>query len=176
MIVENILYSQGCLKDLKWDEKVPEEIQRTWDKWLKAIRKQPSVSVPRSCVDNQVTRLVIHGFSDASDLAVCSVIFAVAYHKALPVKQNLLVGKSRIAPRNTLIPRKELVGAHMLSQLMNHVEQTLENQPIDEYHCWVDITTVLYWIKGQGTWSQRNKDHPGEELPSVALCPHHWKS
>ena len=46
---------------------------------------------------------------------------------------------------------KELVAAHMLSRLMNHVKQTLENQPIKEYHCWVDCTTVLYWIKGQGT-------------------------
>ena len=98
-------------------------------------------------------RLVLHGFSDASDLAVCSLIFVVAYHEALPVRQNLLVGKSRIAPRNTSIPRKELVAAHTLSQLMNHAKQTLENQPIDEYHCWVDSTTILYWIKGQGTWS-----------------------
>ncbi|XP_068735250.1 uncharacterized protein [Montipora capricornis] len=172
VIVEKILYSQVCLKDLKWDEKVPEEIQRTWDKWLKAICKQPLVSVPRSVVDNRVMRLVLHGFSDASDLAVCSVIFVVAYHEALPVKQNLLVGKSRIAPRNTSIPRKELVVAHMLSQLMNHAKQTLENQPINEYHCWVDSTTILYWIKGQGTWSIQEKNYlqwhyvPTSENPS----------
>ena len=73
------------------------------------------------------------------------------------MEQNLLVGKSRIAPRNTSIPRKELVAAHMLSQQMNHAKQTLENQPIDEYHCRVDSITVLYWIKGQGTWSVRNR-------------------
>ena len=65
-------------------------------------------------------------FSDASDLAVCSVIFVVTCHEALPVKQILLVATSRIAPRNTSVPRKELVAAHMLSQLMNHAKQTLE--------------------------------------------------
>ena len=127
--------------------------QRTWNKWLKAIYKEPSVSVPRSVVDNGVTGLVLHGFSDASDLTVCSEIFVVVYYDTFPVKQNLLVAKSRIASRYTSIPRKELVAAHRLSQLMNHAKQTLENQPIDEYHCWVDSTTVLYWIKGQGTWS-----------------------
>ena len=36
---------------------------------------------------------------------------------------------------------------------MNHAKHTLENQAIGEYHRWVDSTTVLYWIKGQGTWS-----------------------
>ena len=115
VIVGKILYSQVYLKDLKWDKEVPEEIKGTWNRWLKAIHKESSVSVPRSVVDNGVMRLVLHGSSDASDLAVCSVIFVVVYHDALPVKQNLLVAKLRIAPRNTSIPRKELVAAHMLS-------------------------------------------------------------
>ena len=37
---------------------------------------------------------------------------------------------------------------------MHHVKEVLKDQRIEEYHCWVDSTTVLYWIKGQGTWSQ----------------------
>ena len=30
----------------------------------------------------------------------------------------------------------------------------MDAPPKEEYHCLVDSTTVLYWIKGQGTWSQ----------------------
>ena len=37
---------------------------------------------------------------------------------------------------------------------MSHVKEVLQDQPIEGYHCWVDSITVLYWIKGQGTWSQ----------------------
>ena len=37
---------------------------------------------------------------------------------------------------------------------MHHVKDVLKGERIEEYHCWVDSTTVLYWIKGQGTWSQ----------------------
>ena len=37
---------------------------------------------------------------------------------------------------------------------MNHVKEVMEGQLVEEYHCWVDSTTVLYWIKGHGTWSQ----------------------
>ena len=37
---------------------------------------------------------------------------------------------------------------------MNHMKQVMEGQLVEEYHCWVDSPTVLYWIKGHGTWSQ----------------------
>ena len=37
---------------------------------------------------------------------------------------------------------------------MHHVKEVLKDKHVEEYHCWVDSTTVLYWIKGQGTWSQ----------------------
>ena len=71
-----------------------------------------------------------------------------------PVCHDLPVAKSKIAPRDLSIPRLELIAAHMLSKLMNHVKDILQRHPIEEYHCWVDSTTVLYWIKGQGTWIQ----------------------
>ena len=96
----------------------------------------------------------VHGFADASKMAVSVAVYTLAFHVTSPVQQNLLVAKSRIAPRDLSIPRLELIAAHMLSRLMNHVKEVLKDQPIDDYHCWVDSTTVLYWIKGQGTWSQ----------------------
>ena len=81
-------------------------------------------------------------------------VYTLAFHVTSPVQQNLLVAKSRIAPRDLSIPRMEHIAAHMLSRLMNHVKEVLKDRPIDDYHRWVDSTTVQYWIKGQGTWSQ----------------------
>ena len=67
---------------------------------------------------------------------------------------RLLVAKSRIAPLELSIPRKELVAAHLLSKLMKHVKETLQQKhKISEWHGWVDSTTVLYWLKDKGTWS-----------------------
>ena len=116
-------------------------------------------------MDQGVTRLVLPGYSDVSYLVVSVVIYILAFHAAMPVKQNLQAAKCRVVPRNLSIPRKELVAAHMLSRLMSHNKATLQNQPIDEYHCWVDSTTVLHWIKGQGTWSQfvRNRTETIQE-------------
>ena len=42
----------------------------------------------------------------------------------------------------------------MLSKLMKNVKTTLREGSIQQYHCWTDSTTVLFWIEGQGTWSQ----------------------
>ena len=47
-----------------------------------------------------MTRIVLHGFSDASKLAISVAIYALADHAAAPVRQNLLVAKLRIAPRD----------------------------------------------------------------------------
>ena len=64
------------------------------------------------------------------------------------------MAKSRIAPLELSIPRKELVVAHLLSKLMKHVKETLQQKhKISELYGWVDSTTVLYWLKDKGTWS-----------------------
>ena len=154
VITEKILYSEICLHDLKWDEQVPDDISRSWNKWLRGLEECPVLSVPRSVVNTDVTNIVLYGFSDASKLAVSAAIYALVFHKVVPVCQNLLVAKSRIAPRELSIPRLELIAKHTLSKLMNHVTKVLQGRPVKEYHCWVDSTAVLYCIKGQGTWTQ----------------------
>ena len=71
------------------------------------------LSVPQSVVNTDVTNIVLHGFSDASKLAVSAAIYALVFHKVAPVCQNLLVTKSRIAPRELSIPRAQKVGKAM---------------------------------------------------------------
>ena len=153
-ITGKILYRKVCLRKLRCDQVVPDEIQRSWNNWLKGMEKCPSISVPRSVVSKDVRRIDLHGFADARKLAVSAAVYALVFHHVAPVRQSLLVAKSRIAPKHLSIPRLELIAAHTLSKLMNHVKEVMEGQLVEEYHCWVDSTTVLYWIKGHGTWSQ----------------------
>ena len=133
VITEKILYSEICLHDLKWDEQVPDDISRSWNKWLRGLEECPVLSVPRSVVNTDVTNIVLYGFSDASKLAVSAAIYALVFHKVVPVCQNLLVAKSRIAPRELSIPRLELIAVHTLSKLMNHVMKVLQGRPVKEY-------------------------------------------
>ncbi|KAK3734173.1 hypothetical protein QZH41_017440, partial [Actinostola sp. cb2023] len=126
-VVGKILYSKVCLSEKRWDEEItdPEKL-REWTKWLKGMGECTTVSVPRSVVDQEVTRLVLHGFFDANkaavSAAVSAAVYVVDYHAERPIKQTLLVAKSR-------------------------VHGTQESK-------YSTSRTVLYWIKGKGTWSQ----------------------
>ena len=118
-VVGKILYSKVCLSSKRWDEAITDpEILKGWKKWLKGLNECTNVRVPRSVVDHNVRRLELHGFSDASKKAVSAAVYVVAHHDEKPIKQTLLVSKSRIAPKNQSIPRLELVAAHNLTNLM----------------------------------------------------------
>ena len=153
IITGKILYSKVCLMKLSWDEELPSEIAEPWHKWIKFFAKTPSVSIPRSVISGEVVKMVLHGFADASKLAISAAIYIVAYYSNSDVSQRLLVSKSRIAPKKS-IPRLELVGAHTLCRLVNHVRKTLDEYSIEEFHGWIDSTTVLHWLEGNGTWTQ----------------------
>ena len=154
MITGKILYSMTCLKKLSWDEAIPEEIQKPWNKWMKSIESRNSVIIPRSVAHGKASAIVLHGFSDASKSAISAAVYVTSPNKESVPDQHLLVAKSRIAPKDTTIPRLELIGAHMLSKLLDHVKKTLSDYPIKECHGWVDSTTVLHWMRDQGKWSQ----------------------
>ena len=124
-ITGKILYSEVCLRKLRWDQVVPDEIQRSWNNWLKGMEKCPSASVPRSVVSKDVRRIYLHGFADASKLAVSAAVYALVFHHVAPVHQNLVVAKSIIAPKHLSIPRLELIAAHTLSKLMNHLKEVI---------------------------------------------------
>ena len=93
-----------------------------WNKWIEDLEKIKTVSIPRSIVGDNNTKLAIHGFSDASKVAVCAAVYLVGTCDSIETSSNLLVAKSRIAPKKLSIPRKELVAAHLLTKLMKHVK------------------------------------------------------
>jgi hypothetical protein len=95
----------------------------------------------------------LHGFADASQVAVCAAIYAVEYCHGEIHTQNLLVTKSCVALKGPTIPRLELVAAHTLSKIINNVTRALQDAPITEVHYWSDSTTALHWLCHKGTWS-----------------------
>lgn len=61
IITGKVLYSQACLRKLRWDEELPDDLQKPWKKWLKGMAERPWISIPRSVVNNGVTKIVLHG-------------------------------------------------------------------------------------------------------------------
>ena len=94
IITGKILYTKVCLKKLSWDEELPSEIPEPWHKWIKCLTKTPSVSIPRSVIGDEVVKMVLLAFTDASKLAVSAAMYIVAYYSNSDVSQHLLVSKS----------------------------------------------------------------------------------
>ena len=90
----------------------------------------------------------------------------VEYQESTPVNQSLLVAKSRVAPKDTSIPKLELLAAMTLAKLQSNVLRALKLQHILSVHNWVDSVTVLYWLANKGTWSAfvRNRVKKIKEL------------
>eukprot|EP00794_Sanderia_malayensis_P020996 gene20996-23048_t len=94
-----------------------EDLSKRWNQWIKGLKNCDHITIPRYVADNGINVFIIHGFADASKLAICAAIYVSVKNSDGTASQNLLVSKSRIAPKDTSIPRLELFAAHMLAKL-----------------------------------------------------------
>ena len=168
-ITGKVIFSEVCARKLKWDESLPNDIMKRWDKWIKNLQQRHVVTVPRCVVGLHTRVMSLYGFSDASGQAVCAAIYITSVCQDGTTVQNLLVAKSRIAQKNTSIPRLELVAALTLAKLINHIFGTLRAFKLAECHLWTDSMTVLYWLANKGKWSQyiRNRVRKIHELTTA---------
>ena len=68
--------------------------------------------------------LQLHGFCDASETAYGCVFYLRMIDVSDQVHIALVISKSKVAPIKKLtIPRLELCGAHLLSQLLHYVKE-----------------------------------------------------
>ena len=132
---------------------MPAEIQREWRSWTNSLQKTPALTISCCVFKQNQAHFKIHGFADASKVAVCPVLYIVPNQDLPPVDQNSLAAKSRVAPKEMSIPRLEFVAAHTLEKLENNVSGALASFPIAAYNNWVDSITVLCWLGNCGEWT-----------------------
>lgn len=113
-----------------------------------------SYKIPRRVICNDPIRIELHGFSDASERAYGACIYVRSTNSSQEHHVKLLCAKSRVAPLKVVsLPRLELCGALLLSQLYQRVIEALSIN-IDSVHFWCDSTIALSWIAGNPSkWS-----------------------
>ena len=117
------------------------------------LEQSKNTAVPRSVQTYAGSYFKLHGFSDATNVSLCTAIYVVEYTNTKPVSQHLLAANSRIAPKGQSVPRLELTAALMLAKLQSNILVSWENYPIKSCHYWVNSTTVLYWLLTKGSWT-----------------------
>ena len=156
LISPRVLFQELCLSKLDWDSPLnPEQVAR-WEKWIGELKKAKVVEAPRCIlpkVSDQIVRVSLHGFWDASKKAYCAAVYLVI-ETTESIHSRLLWSKTRLAPWKALsIPGLELMAANILITLIETVLNALSKQTVvDEVKYWPDSMTVLYWLHTRGDW------------------------
>ncbi|XP_072389396.1 uncharacterized protein [Diabrotica undecimpunctata] len=132
---------------ISWDEVVPMNIHTKWSNYQSQLVNLNKLQFPRYITVSNFTSIQLHGFSDASTAAYGACIFIRSLDAQGNISCYLLCAKTRVAPLKHIltVPRLELSGALLLSELVDKVKQSLQIN-FDEIVYWCDSNIVLAWI------------------------------
>ncbi|XP_035228009.1 uncharacterized protein LOC118200187 [Stegodyphus dumicola] len=110
------------LLKIGWNDVLPETESHEWKNFITSMPKINGVIINRKILSSNAVKIEMHGFSDASELAYGACIYVKCILQSGSSSVVLLCSKSRVAPlKSVSIPRLELCGAVLLSQLMDKV-------------------------------------------------------
>ncbi|XP_036149086.1 uncharacterized protein LOC118647752 [Monomorium pharaonis] len=133
------------LLKVEWDESLPESVQQRWSDFRQELLLLSQVSIPR-WLGLLTTLMELHGFADASNLAMAAVVYVRTETSDKEFSVRLACAKSRVAPlKRVTIPRLELCAALLLARLMKHTIETLDLKETPIF-LWTDSSATLAWI------------------------------
>lgn len=131
------------LAGVSWDEELSPELVNEWRTYREELLLLTDVRVPRWLGTKSNDYLELHRISDASKTAYSAVIYLRSIDAEGQIRVSLLTAKTRVAPMKQIsIPKLELCGAVLLSQLLTETAEAL-NIPTDKITAWTDSTIVL---------------------------------
>ncbi|XP_011860220.1 PREDICTED: uncharacterized protein LOC105557568 [Vollenhovia emeryi] len=173
VIRAKILLLELWLHKLQWDDPLTSQLSTRWLILREELTGLIKLSIPRWFNTWCNSSVELHGFSDASQLAMAAVIY-IFVHDSNGASISLVCSKTKVAPLKRLsIPRLELTAALLLSRLMQYVKATL-NMDVTSTHLWTDSLVTLSWIRSHASrWKDfvRNRVAQIQELTPDA----HWR-
>ena len=169
------LFQNVCFNRVTWDDLIDEISLRSWSVIRAEFLSSAVLSFDRWVSCTKISRVEIHGFCDASKHAYGGCVYVKAISEDNSVSCSLISAKSRVAPaKSTTIPKLELMGANLLSNLVERVHHEVSSfVEVDDCFCWTDSMVVLHWI------CDTHKSHQAfvkKRVNSIrAVCPpHRW--
>ena len=150
-ILEGRRILQGlCNQSIKWDNEVSSDEKKDRKKWLVKVKHIEQLHV-RRCIkpDNfrKVVNVSLHHFSDASELGFGQCSYIRMVDEKDRVHCSLLLGKSRVVPKQFIsIPRLELNAAVLSVKMACLLKKELNLREVGEWFS-TDNKVVLGYIK-----------------------------
>lgn len=124
---------------------MPTAIESEWVNLKQNLSQLETIRIPRFVAHNR-GKIQLHGFSDASEQAYAAVVYSRSVDDTGNITVVLIAAKSRVAPiKQVSLPRLELNGALLLTELMKKVTEAMPHREI-EHFAWTDSTIVLQWL------------------------------
>lgn len=171
-----VLIQEAWALRLGWDDLLPSQLQSKWHEWISVITAIKNHPIPRHFghPHKRVQNREIHGFSDASNIAYGGVVYIRTFFTDLDVSVDLVSSKTKVAPLKTLtVPRLELCGALLLSELMTSVASNLDISPTSLY-AWSDSAVVLGWLNKSPKCLNVFVSNRVSKISSL-VKPSHWR-
>lgn len=140
------LQSLWTIKELDWDDKLPENKQIEWETYRSQLSSLQEIKIPRWLGTTEIVNIELHGFADASNLAYCGVVYSRTILSDNSIIIRIISGKTKVSPLKTIsIPKLELCGCLLLSTLATKIKASFHLNSID-VHLYSDSTVALAWI------------------------------
>ncbi|XP_055543544.1 uncharacterized protein LOC129729089 [Wyeomyia smithii] len=135
-----------------WDATPPGELVHDWLMLVQSFSRLNLFQIPRRVIHLQNwSRLYLHGYCDASDVAMGACIYVRALDNDGNMSSHLLCAKSKLAPignNRMTTPRLKLRAAVSLARLMSNVRAALATTTFYEIRAFSDSQVVLAWLAG----------------------------
>ncbi|XP_063994589.1 uncharacterized protein LOC135172476 [Diachasmimorpha longicaudata] len=147
-ITAKIFIQELWLLKLDWDEQIPMTHAKRWRSFREELQRLSSLSIPRWLHLSAGKKIQLHGFADASTLAMGASVYLRSWSAPSGTNVNLVCAKTKVAPlKKMTIPRLELTAAVMVTNLMAYVQRALELEDAELY-LWSDSSVAIAWING----------------------------
>ncbi|XP_025995450.1 uncharacterized protein LOC113004946 [Solenopsis invicta] len=157
---------------LDWDDELSYSLRPRWNDFTQQLEEMPTIVIPRWFgTDSRSSDIELHGFSDASQVAIAAVVY-LRVTSPVGIRVSVITAKAKVAPlKRPTIPRLELSAAVLLVKQILKIRETLDLTRAPT-HLWSDSAVALAWIKSHPS---RWKEFVKNCVAFIQECPDtHW--
>jgi hypothetical protein len=149
MVKAKIKLRELGTKGLAWKGQVQGEDKQWWQRWFTTLVKLNDVRTPRNLQPDKanIVHSELHTFCDASEEAYSAAVYLRNVYKDETAKVQLVMAKTKLAPRKSLsIPKLELNAALLGARLSTYVMDALNIPELGRF-LWTDSSTTRNWLR-----------------------------